>query len=83
MKHNKFVPEPGHKPAGATRAAADFNRCEADFAASQDEADGRDGSSYVNQSSLPGDAVQLWLEAEARKLAELNLSRVHGLSHWF
>jgi hypothetical protein len=80
MKHNKFSPDQTPKSAGISRpvVAAALNQNEIDFAPSPDEVARRAYFSYVNQGSLPGNAVQHWLEAEAQLLAERKLTRVHG-----
>jgi hypothetical protein len=80
MRHKSFSQEQNQKPAGASRptAAADLNQNEIDFAPSPDEVARKAYFSYVNQGSLPGHAVQHWLEAEAELIAERKLTRVHG-----
>ena len=83
MKHRDFSPEQNQKPADASRPAVvtDPGRNEIDFAPSADEVARRAYFSYINQDSLPGDAVQHWLAAEAQLLAERKLTRTHGFHH--
>jgi hypothetical protein len=80
MRHKSFSQDQNQKPAGASRptAAADLNQNEIDFAPSPDEVARKAYFSYVNEGSLPGHAVQHWLEAEAELIAERKLTRVHG-----
>ena len=84
MRHKSFSQDQNQKPAGASRptAAADLNQNEIDFAPSPDEVARKAYFSYVNQGSLPGHAVQHWLEAEAELIAERKLTRVHGFHKW-
>ena len=58
--------------------AADLNQKEVNFAPSPDEVARKAYFSYVNQGSMPGNAVQHWLAAEAQLLAERKLTRTHG-----
>jgi hypothetical protein len=78
MKHNKS--SQNQKPASPFQsvAAANSNQNGIHFTPSADEVARRAYFSYLNQGSLPGHDVQHWLEAEAKLLAERNLTRVHG-----
>jgi Protein of unknown function (DUF2934) len=58
------------------------NQSEANFTPSPDEVARRAYFSYVNQGSMPGHAVQHWLEAEAQLLAERKLTRTHRFHNW-
>jgi len=79
MKHNNFSQGQNQKPANTPQpVAAPLSQNETDFAPSPDEVARRAYFSYVNQGSLPGNAVQHWLAAEAELIAERNLTRVHG-----
>jgi len=80
MKHNKYPQDQNQTPAIASRpaAAAASSAGGSDFVPSPDEVARRAYFTYVNQGSLPGHAVQHWLEAEAQLLAERNRTRVHG-----
>ncbi len=83
MKHKDFSPDQNPKLAGASRPAAvtDPTQNETDFAPSTDEVARRAYFSYVNEDSLPGNAVQHWLAAEAQLIAERKLTRTHGFHH--
>jgi Protein of unknown function (DUF2934) len=79
MKHKDFFQEQNQKPAGVSAAVvADLSQNEIDFVPSSDEVARKAYFSYVNQGSLPGNAVQHWLAAEAQLLAERKLTRTHG-----
>jgi hypothetical protein len=85
MKDKNLLRDEDHnqEPASAARptATGDLKRDTIDFAPSPVEPGGKNDSSYVNQSSLPGDTVQQWLDSERQLLAEHNLAQVHGLRH--
>ena len=55
------------------------NHIKIDFAPTADEVARKVYINYGSQSSLPGDELQHWLEAEAQLLAERNVARVYGI----
>ena len=78
MKHNQSSEGNKQTSASSPAAAPDLDQGENTFVPSPDEVARRAYFSYVNEGSLPGHDVQHWLEAEAKLLAERNLTRVHG-----
>jgi hypothetical protein len=78
MKPDKYPQD--QKPPNASREtpAASLKQDAMDFAPSPDEVARRAYFCYVNEGSLPGHDVQHWLAAEAKLLAERNLTRTHG-----
>jgi hypothetical protein len=68
------------KPASASQSteATNLSQSSINFCPSPDEVSRRAYSSYENEGSLPGRAVQHWLAAEAQLFAEHNETRVHG-----
>jgi hypothetical protein len=80
MKNNKYPQNPYKLPANSSRSTltADPTQNGIDFTPCPDEVARRAYFSYLNEGSLPGRDVQHWLEAEARLLAERNLTRTHG-----
>ena len=79
VKHKDFLHDQNQKPAGESRATvADSSPAETDFAPSPDEVARKAFFSYVNQGSMPGNAVQHWLAAEAQLIEERKLTRTHG-----
>ncbi len=80
VKHQKMPAHQIHKPADAfpPTAAPDLNHNEMAFAPSPDEVARRAYGLYMNRGSLPGQAVQHWLAAEAEWLAECQFLRLHG-----
>ena len=79
-KHNKSSQNLFQQPAGAPQpsSVADLKENEEVFTPSADEVARRAYFSYVNEGSPQGRDVQHWLEAEAKLIAERNLTRVHG-----
>jgi hypothetical protein len=82
-KHNNFTQNQDQPPAGAPQpsSVADLKENEEVFTPSADEVARRAYFSYVNEGSPQGRDVQHWLEAEAKLIAERNLTRVHGFHH--
>jgi hypothetical protein len=78
MSHNKYPQDQTLPNLSRQTPAANLNQNPGDFAPSADEVARRAYFSYVNEGSPPGRDVQHWLEAEARLLAERNLTRTHG-----
>jgi len=76
MKHKDFSRDQNQKPPDA--AVANPSQDEIDFALSPDEVARRAYFNDVNQDSLPGNAVQHRLAAEAQLLGERKLTRTHG-----
>ncbi len=62
--------------------AADLSQNEVNFTPSTDEVARRAYFSYVNTGSMPGHAVQHWLEAEAELIQERKLTRTHRFHNW-
>jgi len=75
MQDNKFSRDENQKPAGAPRTGADeeLHQYETGLAPSVDGVAGKACINNLNQGSLPGYALQHWLEAGAQLLAERNL----------
>lgn len=77
MKHKNFLQN--QRPIGESGATvADLSPAETNFAPSPDEVERKAFFSYVNQGSIPGNAVQHWLAAEAQLIEERKLTRTHG-----
>ncbi len=78
MEQNNFPKN--QKPVFGPQPVVSQN--EVNFTPSTDEVARRAYFSYVNQGSMPGHAVQHWLEAEAQLLAERKLTRTHRFHNW-
>ena len=83
MKPNhKQLSVPNHPHmanASLAASATNSNHIRIDFAPSADEVASKVYINHGNQSLLPGDELQRWLEAEAQLLAEGNATRVYGI----
>ena len=62
--------------------AANLSQDEVSFTPSTDEVARRAYFSYVNQGSMPGHAVQHWLQAEAELIQERKQTRTHRFHNW-
>jgi len=65
--------------ASLATTATNSSHIKIEFAPSADEVALKVYLNYGNRSSLPGDELQRWLEAEAQLLAERNATRVYGI----
>jgi len=85
MKHGHFYQNHEQKLIGPAHVAAEgeLNHNKMDFGTVPSEAEvaTRAYFSYVNQGSLPGHALEHWLEAEAQLHEERKLTRTHGYPH--